>query len=272
MWASERSREARQARGRTCLACRRRTCSSGSPPAARARRRRRRRPRRKTSCRRPPTSKSSGRTGELVPPQSETESLTVTWDAVAGATGYRIACNYLSYNNWRKCGKDNSNNWKLHRTTAGTTGVTVSHLDGPTDNANTGSWERMTFGSEYSVIVQAMNGSAAGTWSAPFDARPAYPIYLMSGEGVPPSYQILNASKRTVTGFTLAWTQPYRASGYAAECVEIVGGQESGSWTKCSEDANVFSEKQVSGLQRHHRPSPTVRMAYQRPHNHRHCH
>ena len=39
------------------------------------------------------------------------ETLTVTWDAVTGATGYRVACSwYLGFTSWNKCGKDSSNN------------------------------------------------------------------------------------------------------------------------------------------------------------------
>ena len=50
--------------------------------------------------------------------------LTITWDAVPGATGYRIACDWsagerFGYNSWRKCGKDGSA-WKVHGTSAGT--------------------------------------------------------------------------------------------------------------------------------------------------------
>ena len=179
------------------------------------------------------------------------ESLTIKWNSVQGATGYRIACNYLSYNDWRKCGKDGSNNWKEHGTTDGTTGVTVSYLDGPTNDANAGSWKRMTYGSEFSVTVQAMSGNTPGDWSAAVNAYPAFPIFLMEGSVVPPGYQGLDASVRTATGFTLAWTHPYRATGYVAECVEIVGGQESGSWTKCSENANVFSGQNATIEQAH---------------------
>ena len=135
--------------------------------------------------------------------------------------------------------------------TDGTTGVTVSYLDGPTGNTNTGSWNRMTYGSEFSVTVQAMSGNTPGDWSAAANAYPAFPIFLMEGSPVHPNYEGLDASVRTSTGFTLAWTHPYRATGYVAECVEIVGGQESGSWTKCSENANVFSGKNVTAQQAH---------------------
>ena len=60
-------------------------------------------------------------------------------------------------------------------------------------------------------------------------------------------YQGLDASSRTASGFTLAWVHVYRGAGYVAECVEKVNGKPSGSWTKCGEDDNVFSEKTVNG-------------------------
>ena len=178
------------------------------------------------------------------------ESLIVKWDAVTGATGYRIACNYFEgdwnwHRSWRKCGKDGSN-WKTYGTSAGTNGVTVNYIDGLVDS-NTGSWMRIYIASSHSVIVQAVKDGTPGNWSAPFDTYPAYPIYLVQGEGVPPKYQRLDASSRTATGFTLAWTHPYRAAGHVAECVETVNGDPSGSWKKCSEDTNVFSEKMVDG-------------------------
>ena len=176
------------------------------------------------------------------------ESLIVKWDAVTGATGYRIACNYFEgdwnwHRSWRKCGKDGSN-WKTYGTSAGTNGVTVNYIDGLVDS-NTGSWTRIYIASSHSVIVQAVKDGTPGNWSAPFDTYPAYPIYLVQGDGVPPEYQRLDASSRTATGFTLAWTHPYRAAGHVAECVETVNGDPSGSWKKCSEDTNVFSEKMV---------------------------
>ena len=171
------------------------------------------------------------------------ETLTVKWDAVTGATGYRIACGAVgSYGNWRKCGKDGSN-WKVHGTSAGTTGATVSYFDGPTSDNNTGSWVRMTYEHDFSVIVQAVKDGSPGDWSAPFDAYPAFPLIWSRGKNVPANYQALDASIRAATGFTLVWTHPYYAAGYVAECAEM----PSGSWTKCSEDRNVFSEETVNG-------------------------
>ena len=176
--------------------------------------------------------------------------LTIRWDAVAGATGYRIACDWsagerFGYDSWRKCGKDGSA-WKVHGTSAGTDGVTVRYLDGPKDASNTGSWVEMIYGdgSLYSVIVQAVKDGTPGNWSAPVDAYPAYSINWSQKVG---NYQELDASSRTASGFTLAWVHPYRGAGYVAECVERVNGKPSGSWTTCGEDTNVFSEKMVDG-------------------------
>ena len=176
--------------------------------------------------------------------------LTIRWDLVPGATGYRIACDWsagerFGYDSWRKCGKDGSA-WKVHGTSAGTDGVTVRYLDGPKDASNTGSWVEMIYGdgSLYSVIVQAVKDGTPGNWSAPVDAYPAYSINWSQKVG---NYQELDASSRTASGFTLAWVHPYRGAGYVAECVERVNGKPSGSWTTCGEDTNVFSEKMVDG-------------------------
>ena len=177
--------------------------------------------------------------------------LTITWDAVPGATGYRIACDWsagarFGYGSWRKCGKDGSA-WKVHGTSAGTDGVTVRYLDGPKDGSDTGNWLEMIYGggSAYSVIVQAVKDGTPGNWSTPIvDAHPAYPISWGPKIG---KYQGLDASSRTASGFTLAWVHVYRGAGYRAECVERVNGKPSGSWTTCGEDDNVFSERMVDG-------------------------
>ena len=180
------------------------------------------------------------------------ETLTVKWDAVTGATGYRVACSwYIGFNSWNKCGKDSSDNWQVYGTSAGTTGVTIQYIDGSTTDANTGAWVRLPAADDYAVTVQAVKDGTPGNWSAAFDAYPAFPIYLMRnwhpGFGIVEQYQSLDASVRTQTGFTLAWTHPYRAAGFVAECVEVVNGQHSGSWTTCKKDDNVFSEKTVNG-------------------------
>ena len=176
--------------------------------------------------------------------------LTIRWDAVAGATGYRIACDWsagerFGYDSWRKCGKDGSA-WKVHGTSAGTDGVTVRYLDGPKDDGSTGNWVEMIYGegSLYSVIVQAVKDGTPGDWSAIVEAHPAYLISWGPKIG---KYQGLDASSRTASGFTLAWVHVYRSAGYVAECVERVNGKPSGSWTTCGEDDNVFSEKMVNG-------------------------
>ena len=91
--------------------------------------------------------------------------------------------------------------------------------------------------------MQAVKDGTPGNWSAPFDAYPAFPISWTDVNTAPSNHQSLDSSSRTATGFTLAWTHPYYAAGYVAECAEM----PSGSWTKCSEDDNVFSEKTVNG-------------------------
>ena len=154
--------------------------------------------------------------------------LAITWDAVAGATGYRIACDWsagerFGYDSWRKCGKDGSA-WKVHGT-AGTDGVTVRYLDGPKDDGNTGSWLEMIYGdgSLYSVIVQAVKDGTPGNWSTPIvNAHPAYPISWGPKVG---KYQGLDVASRTASGFTLGWVHIYRGAGYVAECVERVNGK-----------------------------------------------
>ena len=171
------------------------------------------------------------------------DSLTVKWDAVPGATGYRIACIMdYGYAKWRKCGKDGSN-WKVYGTSAGTTGATVDYTNCPRGGGSTGDWVRLPYQRLIPVVVQAVKDGTPGNWSAPYDAYPAFPIYLMFGDIVPADYQLLKASSRTATGFTLAWTHPSFAAGYVAECAEI----PSGRWTKCSEDSNAFSERTVNG-------------------------
>ena len=181
---------------------------------------------------------------------SSKDYLTITWDAVPGATGYRIACDWSAgdrygYGSFRKCGKDGSA-WKVYGTSAGTDGVTVRYFDGPKDDGNTGNWVEMIYGdgSLYSVIVQAVKDGTPGAWSDIVEAHPAYMISWGPKIG---KYQGLDASSRTASGFTLAWVHVYRGAGYVAECVERVNGKPSGSWTKCGEDDNVFSEKTVNG-------------------------
>ena len=176
--------------------------------------------------------------------------MTITWDAVAGATGYRIACDWdagerYGYGSFRKCGRDGSA-WKVYGTSAGTDGVTVHYLDGPKDDGSTGNWVEMIYGegSLYSVIVQAVKDGTPGDWSAIVEAHPAYLISWGPKIG---KYQGLDASSRTASGFTLAWVHVYRSAGYVAECVERVNGKPSGSWTTCGKDDNVFSEKMVDG-------------------------
>ena len=171
---------------------------------------------------------------------------------MTGATGYRVACSwYIGFNSWNKCGKDSSNGWQVYGTSAGTTGVTIQYIDGSTTDANTGAWVRLPFADDYAITVQAVKDGTPGNWSTAFDAYPAFPIEWMRnwhpGFGIAEQYQGLDASVRTATGFTLAWTHPYRAAGYVAECVELVDGQVSGSWTTCKKDVNVFSEKTVNG-------------------------
>ena len=181
---------------------------------------------------------------------SSKDYLTITWDAVPGATGYRIACDWnagdrYGYGSFRKCGKDGSA-WKVYGTSAGTDGVTVRYLDGPKDDGSTGNWVEMIYGegSLYSVIVQAVKDGTPGDWSAIVEAHPAYLISWGPKIG---KYQGLDASSRTASGFTLAWVHVYRSAGYVAECVERVNGKPSGSWTTCGKDDNVFSEKMVNG-------------------------
>ena len=176
--------------------------------------------------------------------------LTITWDAVPGATGYRIACDWSAgdrygYGSFRKCGKDGSA-WKVYGTSAGTDGVTVRYFDGPKDDGSTGNWVEMIYGegSLYSVIVQAVKDGTPGAWSAIVEAHPAYMISWGPKIG---KYQGLDASSRTASGFTLAWVHVYRGAGYVAECVEKVNGKPSGNWTTCGKDDNVFSEKTVNG-------------------------
>ena len=139
----------------------------------------------------------------------------------------------------------------MYGTSAGTTGVTIQYIDGSTTDANTGAWRRLPHRNEYAVTVQAVKDGTPGNWSAVFDTYPAFPIYMMRnwhpGFGLAEQYQSLDASVRTSTGFTLGWTHPYRTAGFVAECVELVNGQASGSWTTCKKDDNVFSEKTVNG-------------------------
>ena len=176
--------------------------------------------------------------------------LTIRWDIVPGATGYRIACDWsggerYGYNNWRKCGKDGSA-WKVHGPLAFSNGAVVRYLDGPKDGSDTGNWLEMTYagGSDYAVIVQAVKDGVPGAWSDPVDVYAAYPISWGPKVG---NYEGLDVASRTASGFTLGWVHPYRGAGYVAECVEVVNGKPLDNWTKCSEDTNVFSGKQVDG-------------------------
>ena len=143
-------------------------------------------------------------------------SVTLTWDAVSGASSYDVACNqYTVSYTWKIC--------KSGVTDANRTATVTTYY-----NPHTKSMRPIVDTRSYLFAVRARNNSGAGEWTR-LTVWPAAPLRIAS-----------ISAARTASDITLTWTAPAANGGYPITYVFVQcrtssdGGTTWSSWFNCA--------------------------------------
>ena len=124
-------------------------------------------------------------------------SVTLTWDAVSGASSYDVACNqYTVSYTWKIC--------KSGVTDANRTATVTTYY-----NPHTKSMRPIVDTRSYLFAVRARNNSGAGEWTR-LTVWPAAPLRIAS-----------ISAARTASDITLTWTVPAANGGYPIKFMHV---------------------------------------------------